>query len=162
MPKERFSCAAMEETKYLIEKPLAEDRKEMKRGVEFPGHSKVKAAIQRPPAMLHQNQMSGCLPCQNGTVKNPQTRSIRNGTCSPPPAGRRVRTSELTPTRPDTPPPTPASTSTPSRPQPSEIGNLPVGYTYSHTALPCEECFEDDEDTEHDTDFHPVMLTDDS
>jgi hypothetical protein len=31
---------------------------------------------------------------------------------------------------------------------------------YSHTALPSAEFFEDDEDTEHDTDFDPDMLTD--
>jgi hypothetical protein len=38
---------------------------------------------------------------------------------------------------------------------------LPAGYTYSHTALPCAEFFEADEDTEHDTDFDPDMLTGD-
>jgi len=38
--------------------------------------------------------------------------------------------------------------------------NLPAGYKYWHTALPCTEFFEDDEDTEHDTDFDPDMLTD--
>ena len=65
MAKEGFSRAAIiEETKYLIKKPRAEVREEKKRGVEFPGRNKVKAAIQRHPAMLRQNQMSGCLPCQ--------------------------------------------------------------------------------------------------
>ena len=39
--------------------------------------------------------------------------------------------------------------------------NLPPGYTSSHTALPCAEFFEHDEDTEHDTDFDPDVLTDD-
>ena len=73
MAKECFSRAAIEETKYLIKKPHAEVREEKKRGVEFPGHTKVKAAIQRHPAMLRHNQTTGCLPCQNGTVKNPQT-----------------------------------------------------------------------------------------
>jgi len=38
--------------------------------------------------------------------------------------------------------------------------NLLPGYTYSHTAFPWAEIFEDDEDTEHDTDLGPVMLTD--
>jgi hypothetical protein len=38
---------------------------------------------------------------------------------------------------------------------------LPAGYTYSHTPLAWVESFEDDEDTEHDTDFDPDMLTDD-
>jgi len=36
--------------------------------------------------------------------------------------------------------------------------NLAARYTYSHTALPCAGCF-DDEETEHDTDFDPDMLT---
>jgi hypothetical protein len=38
--------------------------------------------------------------------------------------------------------------------------NLLAGYTCSHTALPCAEFSEDDEDTELDTDFDPDMLTD--
>jgi len=42
---------------------------------------------------------------------------------------------------------------------PSQIVNLPARYTYSNTALPCTDCF-DHEDTNHDTDFDPDMLTD--
>jgi hypothetical protein len=158
MAKEGFSYAAIQETKYLIKKPRAKVREEKKRGVEFPGHKKVKAAIQRHPAMLRHNQTPGCLPCQNGTVKNLQTRWRRKGTGAPPPARRRVRTPEPTPRPPGTPP---APTGNTSTAQPSEIVNLPAGYTYSHTALPCAEFFEDDGDTEHDTDFDPDMLTDD-
>jgi len=37
---------------------------------------------------------------------------------------------------------------------------LLAGYKYLHTALPCAEYFEDDEDTKHDTDFDPDILTD--
>jgi len=69
MANEGFLRAAIEEMKYLIMKPCAEVREEKKRGVEFPGHKKVKAAIQRHPAMLRQNQMAGCLPCENGTER---------------------------------------------------------------------------------------------
>ena len=158
MAKEGFSRAAIEETKYLIKKPGAEVREEKKRGVEFPGHKKVKAAIQRHPAMLRHNQTPGCLPCQNGTAKNPQTRWRRKGPGAPPPARRRVRTPEPTPPPPGTPP---APTGTTSGPQPSEIVNLPAGYTHSHTACPSTEFLEDDKDTEHDTDFNPDRLTDD-
>jgi hypothetical protein len=43
----------------------------------------------------------------------------------------------------------------------SEIINLPARYMYSHTALPCAEFFKDNEDTEHNTDFVPDMLTHD-
>jgi len=157
MAKEGFSCAAIEETKYLIKKPRAEVREEKKRGVEFPGYKKVKAAIQRHPAMLRQNQTSGCLPCQNGTVKNPQTRWIRKGTGAPPPAPCREWIPEPTPPPPGTPP---TPTGNTSGAQPAEMINLPAGYMYSHTALLCAEYFEDDEDTEHDTDFDPDMLTD--
>jgi len=158
LAKEGFSRAAIEETKYLIKKPRAKVREEKKRGVEFPGHKKVKAAIQRHPAMLRHNQTPGCLPCQNGTAKNPQTLWGRKGTGAPPPVRRRVRTAEPTPPPPGTPP---APTCNTSGAQPSEIGNLPAGYTYSHTALLCAEFFEDDEDTEHDTNFDPDMLIDD-
>jgi hypothetical protein len=74
MPKEGISRAAIEETKYVIKKPHAEVREEKMRGVEFPGDEKVKAAIKRHLAMFRHNQTSGCLPCQNGTAKNPQKR----------------------------------------------------------------------------------------
>jgi hypothetical protein len=158
MAQAGFSRGAIEETKYLIKKPRAEIREEKKRGVEFPGHKKVKAAIQRHPVMLRHNQMPGGLPCQNGTAKNPQTRWRRKGTGAPPPARRRLQTPELTPPPPGTPP---APTGNTSGAQLFEIVNLPAGYTYSHTALPCAEFLEDDEDTEHDTDFDPDMLTDD-
>jgi len=86
MANEGFSYAAIEEPKYLINKPHAEVREPKNRGVEFPGHEKVKAAIQRHPAMVRQNQTSGCLPCQNGTTKNSQTHWRRPGTGTPPPA----------------------------------------------------------------------------
>ena len=106
--------------------------------------------------MLRQNQKSGCLSCQNGTAKNLQTRWRRKGTGAPPPDRRREPTPEPTPPLPGTPP---APTGNTSRVQPSQIVNLPAGYAYSSTALPCTEFF-DDEDTEHDTDFDPDMLTD--
>jgi hypothetical protein len=73
MPKEGFSQAAIEETKYLIQKQRAEVRQEKKRGIEFPGLTQVKVAIQRHPAMLCQNHTPSYLPWQNGTAKNPQT-----------------------------------------------------------------------------------------
>ena len=108
--------------------------------------------------MLNHNQTSDCLPCQNATAKNPQTRWKRKGTGAPTPTRRRVRTPELTAPPPGTPP---APTCNTSEAKPSEIVNLPAGYTYSYSALPCSEFFEDDEDTEHDTDFDPDMLADD-
>jgi len=85
MAKQGFSHAAIEETKYLIKKPRPEVPEEKKQGVEFPGHEKVKAAIQRHPAMLRQNQTSGCHSCQNGTAKNMHTRWRRKIPGAPPP-----------------------------------------------------------------------------
>jgi hypothetical protein len=158
MAKQGFLRAAIEETKYLIKNPRAKVREEKKRGVEFTGHKKVKAAIQRHPAMLLHSQTSGCLPCQNGTAKNPQTRWRRKATGAPPPAQRRVRTPEPTRPPPGTPP---ATTSNTSGAQTSKIVNLPAANTYSHTAFPSAEFFHDNKDTEHDTDFDPEMLTDD-
>jgi hypothetical protein len=160
MAKEGFSRAAIEETKYDIKKPRAEVREEKKGGVDFTVHNRVKAAIQRHPAMLRQNQTFGYLPCQNSTAKNLQTHWRCKGPGVPPPAQHRVRTPDPTPHPPGTPPGPPASTGNTSGTQPSEIVNLPAGYMYSHTALPCVEFFEDDEDTERNTDFDPDMLTD--
>jgi hypothetical protein len=73
MAIECFSNATIEETKYCIKQPCGEVREEKQRGVECPGHNKVKAAIPRHTAMLRQNQTSGGLPFQNGTAKNLQT-----------------------------------------------------------------------------------------
>jgi len=160
MAKEGFSRAAIEETKYRIKKPPAKVQEEKKQGVEFPGHNKVKAAIQRHPAMLRQNQTSGCLPCRNGTAKSPRTSWRRNGIGAPPLARRRVWTPESTLHLPGTPPTPPAPTGDTSGAQPSEIVNSPAGYTYFHTALPCADFFDDNEDTQHNTDFDPDMLTD--
>ena len=152
-----FSRAAIEETKYLIKKPRAKVREVNKQGVEFPGHKMMKPAIQGQPAMLRQNQTSGCLSCPNGTAKNPLTHWRRKGTGAPPPVRRRDQTPEPTPPLPGTPP---APTGDTSGAQPSQIINLPARYTYSHTALPFAEYFDNDEDTQYDTNFDPAMLTD--
>jgi hypothetical protein len=74
MAKGGFSHVTIEETQDLIKEPRTEVRKEKSRVVEYPGHNKVKAAIERYPAMLCQNEMPRCLACQNGTPNNPQTR----------------------------------------------------------------------------------------
>jgi hypothetical protein len=37
---------------------------------------------------------------------------------------------------------------------------LLAGYTSTHSALPSVEFFDDDEDTWHNTDFDPNMVTD--
>jgi len=117
-----------------------------------------KAVIQRHVAMLCPNQMSGCIACQYGTAKNLQTGQRRLGTGAPLPTLPRVQTSEPIPPAPGTPP-TPTINTFGA--QPTEIVNLPAGYTYSHKALPCAEVSKDDEETEHNSNFDPDMLTDD-
>jgi len=83
MAKGGFLRAMIEEMQHLIMEPRAEVREEKKRGVEFPVHNNVKAAIERHPAMVDENQTNSCLPCQNGTAKNPRTRWRRKGTGAP-------------------------------------------------------------------------------
>jgi hypothetical protein len=172
MAKGGLLRAAVEETQYLIKKPGAEVPEEKKWGVEFPGHNTVKAAIARHPAMLRQNLTPGCLPCQNDTTKNPQTRWRRKGTGAPAPNRSRQQNPEQNPepTPAPTPEPTPALPGTPltstgntSGAQSLEIINSPAGYTYSHTSLPCAESFTVDasaQESEHDTDFDSDMLPD--
>jgi hypothetical protein len=38
--------------------------------------------------------------------------------------------------------------------------NFPARYIYSHPAVAWAEYLDDDEDTQHETDFDPDMLTD--
>jgi len=85
MGKGGCSWAAVEETQQLIRKPQAEDQEETKRGVQSLGHRKVKATIERHPAMVCKSHTAGYLPCQNGTAKNPQTLWMRERTATHPP-----------------------------------------------------------------------------
>jgi len=63
MAQKGFSRAAIEETQQRINKPRAEVQEEMKWGVVFPGHMKVKSAIDRHLAFVRDNQTDSCLPC---------------------------------------------------------------------------------------------------
>jgi hypothetical protein len=102
--KEGFSYATMEETKYLIKKPHTQVREEHMRGVEFFGHQRVKAVIDRHPAMLPLYHTSGCISCQNGTTKNLQTHMRCKGSGALTPDQHRQPTPELIPPLPGTPP----------------------------------------------------------
>jgi len=160
MAKGGFSRAAIEDTQQLIKKPRAEVREEKKQGVEFPGHRKVKAAIERHPAIVYENQTDGCLPCQNGTAKNPRTRWRREGMGTPPPVRPRQPTPELTTPPPGTPP---APSGDQNRAQSSKIPNLPTGFEYTHAPRPGAQFFNRDtfaEDSEHDEDFIPDLRND--
>jgi len=52
MAKGGFSRTAIEERQLQIKKPQAGVREEKKRGVEFPAHYNVKAAMDRHPTLL--------------------------------------------------------------------------------------------------------------
>jgi hypothetical protein len=73
-----FPHPTIEKTQQLNKIAYAEVREAKKPGVEFAGHRKVKATIQRHLAMVYKNHMASCHPCQNGTAKNLQTCWGRN------------------------------------------------------------------------------------
>jgi len=155
-----FSCATMKEMQYLINKPRAEVREETMRWVEFPWHKTVKAVIEKQTARIRPNHPDGCLHCQNGPAKNLQTCWRRIGTGASPPDRRSQPTAEPTPPLPRMPPAPPGND---ARAQRWQIVNLPAGYVYSHTSLPCTDMFTLDayaQDSQHDTDLDPDMLTD--
>jgi len=162
MVKGVSSRAAIEETKYLITNPRAEVWEEMKRGVEFRRHRKLKAAIERHPAMLCQNQTNTCRPCQIGTAKTAQTRSRHNDMGAPPPDWHWQPTPEQTAPRLGPPPAPPGEDEGAQR---SQIDDLPPGYMYCHTSLPSTRFFDLDAyalDSQHDNVSNPDILTDDA
>jgi len=160
LAKGGFSRTAMKQTQFLIKKPRAEVREQKKRGVEFPGHNHVKAATQRHPTMLQENQTDGCLPCQNGTAQNHYTCWRRKGTGAPPAERLRQPTPEPTPQPPKMPPVPPGNNEAVHL---SEIESVPPGYVYIHTPLPSAQFFNLDayaKDRKCDKDFNPDLLTD--
>jgi len=119
--------------------------------------------MERHPAMVCQNHTAGCLPCQNGTVKNPETGWRLKGPGIAPPTRCRqtpVPTPEITPPLPGTPP---AATPNSSGAYCLENINLPAGYAYSHTSLPWAQSYilvASAQDSQEDIDIDPDMLTD--
>jgi len=161
MAKGGFSRAAIEKTQYLIKKSRTEVREEKKRGVEFPGHRKVKAAMERHPAMVYENRADSYLPCQNGTAKNRQTHWRRKGTGASAQGWHKQPTPERTPPPPGTPPAPPGDNHVI---QSSQIPNMPAGYVYIPTCLRTTEFLNQDastEDSDHDEEFIPGLRTDD-
>jgi len=145
------SHTAMKEMRQLRTKPLAEVREDQKLVVEFPGHRKVKAAMNRHPTMVCENWTDGCLPSRNGTGKNPQTHMSGTGTRAHPP--------DLATPSPRTPP---ALAGGKEGAQSSEIEGVPPGYVYIHNPLPYIQFFNLDayaKDRKHDDVFIPDLLT---
>jgi len=148
------SHATIKKMTYLIKKLYAEVWELKKRGVESPGHNKVKAAIECHPAMLRQYRTAGCPPCQNG----PLQKRLIHCRCKGPGAPRPNRLRQLPP--PGMPP---GPTGDNSGAQCSQIIHLPARYMYLHTDVPCAEYFTLDASakySQHNTDFDPDILTD--
>jgi len=170
LAKGGFSHTAMVETQYLINIPLAEVEEEKMRDVEFPGHNRLKAEMERHPAMICRNIMARCLPYQNRTVINSETRWRCKGTGVPQPNQRRPtpestlkaspdRTAEPMAPLPGTPP---AATSNTSGAKCLASINLPPRYADSHASLPCAQSYSLNASAQirqDDADFDLDMLT---
>jgi len=151
MAKGGFSHAAMEETQQLVKKPRAEVREEKKRGVEFPGHQQVKAAMERHPAMVYKNHTAGCLQCQHGTAENPVTCWRRKGTAAPPP--------ELAAPPPGTPP---APSGDAEGNERDDIEGMSSRCVYMHSPLANTQFFNHNafaKESKCDKDFIPDLLS---
>jgi len=160
MAKGRCSRATIVETQHLIKRPRAEVWEEKKRGVEFAGHRRVKAAIEQHPAMVYENHSDGCLPCQNGTAKNPRTRCRPRCKAAPPLVWRKQPTPAVKPPPPRTPP---APSGDNNHAKCLKIQNRPAGYEYRHAPLPSTQFFNHDlyaKDSEHNEDFIPDLRND--
>jgi len=112
--------------------------------------------------MVYQNYKDGCLPSQNGTAKNLQTRWWRKGSCAPQPepAARPPRT-----------PPPPGTTPAPGTPHaPPGVSDgqerygmegMPSRFVYLDSPLPNTEFFNHNaygKDTKHEKDIIPDLL----
>jgi hypothetical protein len=156
MAKSRFSRAAIEEMQQLIKKPRADVREEKNRGVEFPGHQKVKAAMERHPAMVYKNHTAGCLPCENVTAKNPQTCWRGNETAAPPAEPAAPLPGWLSP--PGTPP---APIGDAEGNDSYEIAGKPFSCVYMHSPFPNTQFFNHNaftKDSKRDKNFIPDLL----
>jgi len=145
-------CAVIEETQCLIDEPLAEVREDKTWGVEFSGNAQVKAAMERHPAMVHENQMDGSLPRKDSTAENPQARWMRKWMGAHP--------SHPAPHPPGMPLAPPAEN---GRAPNSEINTVPPGYVYIHTPFPNAQLYNLDayaNDCKRNTHFIPDLLTD--
>jgi len=146
-----FSGAAIKETKQLIKQPRADVREEKKRAVKFSGHQKVKAALERLPAMVYTNHTAGCLPCQNGTAKNHVIRWRSKGTATPPP--------KLVAPLPGMPPAPAGDTEGNER---YVIEGMPSRCVYMHSPLPNTQFFFHNaiaKDSKRDKDVIPDLLS---
>jgi hypothetical protein len=111
----------------------------------------VKAAIERHPAMVHKNHTAGCLPCQNGTGKNPVTRWRCKDTAAPPPEQA------------EPPPGTPRAPSGDAEVnERDDTDGMPSRCVYMHSPLPNTQFFNHNafgKESMRDKDFIPDLLS---
>ena len=160
MAKDMFSRAAIEDTPFFIKKPRAEVRNEKKRGVGFPGHKNVDAAMDRHLETLRGDQTDGFLCWHNGIAHNSQPRWRHKSTRAPPLERLRHPTPEAMPHPPTTSPVPPIENE--AAPV-SETNGVPPGYVYIHTPLPSAQCCNLDGyamDRKLHKDCNPDLLTD--
>jgi len=152
LAKEGFSRTARDKTQQQIMKLRGDVSEEMMRGVVFLGLNKVKAGIERQPAMIHENKTDGYHPSQIGSGINPPTCWRGKPTGAPQPW--------LAPPQPGMPPAPPGDSKTsPS----SETEGVPPRYVYMYTPLPNTQFCNLDlyvKDCKSDKDFIPDLLSD--
>ena len=154
-----FLHATKEEMQYRIKTPCTEVPEEKKHGVVFPGQGEAKTAMERHPAMLHQNHTDECLLCQHSTAKNPQTFWMCKGTCAPPLDIHGQPTPDPMGPLPSMPPMSPGHN---ERVQSFQANNLSLGYLYTHTPYPSAQFVNRDacaQNSHHGKDFNHDMLT---
>jgi hypothetical protein len=146
-----FSLAAILVRQQLIKKPRAEVQEEKKRRVEFPVHQNMRAPKDRLRAIVYKHHTAGCLPCNNGTARNPQTCLRGKETASPPP-------------EPAAPPPRmpPAPPGDADANESYEIEGMPSRCVYMHSPLPNTQIFNHNayaKESKHDKDLIPDLLS---
>lgn len=82
--------------------------------------------------MVYKNQTDRCLPCENGTVKKPQTRWVGKRMGASPQVQHQQLAPGLTQHPPGTPPTPPGDK---NGAQSSNTANLPLGFTYKPTPI---------------------------
>ena len=152
-----FSHTAIEETQHLVEKPRAEVPDQKKQEVEIPGDQKVKATMERHPAMVYKNHQAGCLTCQDCTAKSPESRWRRKGTDARLPEP--VAPLSGRPSPPGTPPAPPGDA---ERIESYEIDSMPFSCLYMHSPLPNTQFFNHNafaKNSKHDNYCIPDLLS---
>jgi len=110
--------------------------------------------------MVSHNLTARYLRSQNGTANDLLTRWIHKGTGASPPDQRSQSTAELMQPRPQTPPSPPHHN---ADLHPFQIDTLRAGYVYSDTSHSSSKNFTPDadaQDSQHNPDFDPDILTD--